>query len=263
MTNRELYKFDDFTLSNYRKLIQIAKVQGFQFILHKDKYVSERKDIIWRHDVEFSVEIAYEMAKIEAEEGVKTTYFFQLHCPCYNLFSIRTSTLLKKIKNLGHHVGLHFDSHYFNIQSEEELNKYIELDKNYMNAVLGLDIDTYSFHNTNPFILSCKEYKYGGLINVYSSYFKEHYDYCADSTGIWRYERLEDKLKDITIRHLQVLVHDGMWSEKVLSPRKRLIKVYHDYADELIKTYDKWLPRSGNKNVDDDCINPNSDGYEQ
>lgn len=263
MTNRELYKFDDFTLSNYRRLIQVAKAQGFHFILHKDGYVPERKDIIWRHDVEFSPAIALEMAKIEAKESVKATYFFQLHSHYYNTVERYFTDILKEIKSLGHHIGLHFDSHYFNIQSEDELNKYIELDKNYMNAVLGLDIDTFSFHNTNPFILSCKDYKYGGLINVYSSYFKENYDYCADSTGIWRYERLEEKLKDTSIQHLQVLTHDGMWSENVLSPRQRHHKCVLDEAKRINEQYDYLLPRGGNKNVDDDCINPNSDGFEQ
>ena len=46
MTNREKYKFDDFTFTNYRKLIQLAKAQGFEFILHKDDFKAERKDII-------------------------------------------------------------------------------------------------------------------------------------------------------------------------------------------------------------------------
>ena len=79
MTNREKYKFDDFTFTNYRKLIQLAKAQGFEFILHKDDFKAERKDIIWRHDVEFEPDLALKMAQIEHEEGVQATYFFQLH----------------------------------------------------------------------------------------------------------------------------------------------------------------------------------------
>ena len=79
MTNREKYIFSDFTLSNYQRLIQLAKKQGFQFILHKEPYNKERKDVIWRHDVEFSPEIALRMAEIEHEEGIKATYFWQLH----------------------------------------------------------------------------------------------------------------------------------------------------------------------------------------
>ena len=76
MTNREKYKFEDFTFDNYRRLIILAKNKGFQFILHKDVYLPERKDIIWRHDVEFEPDYALRMAQIEQEEGVKATYFF-------------------------------------------------------------------------------------------------------------------------------------------------------------------------------------------
>lgn len=256
MTNREKYKFEDFTLANYRRLIEIAKDKGFEFILHKEEYVENRKDIIWRHDVEFSPDIALEMAIIENELGVKATYFFQMHTPYYNTFEKRYTEILYKIKDLGHHIGLHFDSHYFNIKSEEELNKYVSIDKKYMEDVLKIDIDTFSFHNTSPFILSCEAYKYGGLINVYSSFFKEHYNYCADSTGIWRYDRLEDVLKDDTVQHLQVLTHDGMWSHEVLSPHQRIMKCIQNYADRIKRGYMKGLPTTGNINVDDDEINP-------
>ena len=65
MTNREKYHFDDFTLDNYRRLVKLAKEKGFQFILHKDEFLPERKDVIWRHDVEFEPDIALKMAQIE------------------------------------------------------------------------------------------------------------------------------------------------------------------------------------------------------
>jgi len=251
MTNREKYKFDDFTLSNYARLLAIAKSQGFSFILHKDEFSETRKDIIWRHDVEFSPDIALKMAILEHDAGVKTTYFFQLHSHYYNTVNKRIARILHEIEEMGHHIGLHFDSHFFSIQDEEQLNNCIELDRNYFDSVLGTHIDTFSFHNTNSFILGCKDYQYGGLINVYSSYFKEHYSYCADSTGIWRYDRLEDVLLDPKTQHLQVLVHDGMWSEEVLSPRKRIHKCIQDEADRKKASYDHNLPLGGNLNVDD------------
>ena len=65
ITNREKYKFDDFTLDNYRRLIELAKEKGFNFISFPDEFVPERKDILWRHDVEFEPDIALEMADIE------------------------------------------------------------------------------------------------------------------------------------------------------------------------------------------------------
>ena len=235
MTNREKYHFDDFTLENYRRLIRLAKEKGFQFILHKDKFVPERKDIIWRHDVEFEPDIALKMAQIEHEEGVAATYFFQLHSCYYNLFDDYFPGVFYQIKNLGHHLGLHFDSAYWRINDEKQLDKYITLDREFMEANLCVKIDTFSFHNTTPFTQSCLEYRYGGLINVYSSFFKEHYNYCGDSLGYWRFDRLEDVLKDLNVLHLQVLTHDANWSDKVLSPRKRFSIAMRNRAERLIR----------------------------
>lgn len=258
MSNREKYKFDDFTLENYKRLINLAKVKRFEFILHKDDFVPDRKDVIWRHDVEFSPDIALRMAEIEKDSGVHATYFWQLHSDYYNTVSHYFTGVLKKIRSMGHHIGLHFDSHYYNIISETQLNKYIIRDKEFLEDALGGDIviDTFSFHNTNTFILDCKAYKYGGLINVYSSYFKEHYYYCADSTGIWRYDRLEDVLNNDSIQHLHVLTHDGLWSESVLSPHKRILACIQAEADRQKWSYVFKLPKTGNINVDDDEINP-------
>lgn len=258
MSNREKYKFDDFTLGNYKRLIDLAKDRGFEFILHKDDFIADRKDVIWRHDVEFSPDIALKMAEIEKEAGVQATYFWQLHSDYYNTVSHYFTRLLKKIKSLGHHIGLHFDCHYYNIKSETQLDKYIIRDKEFLEDALGDDIviDTFSFHNTNAFVLNCKAYRYGSLINVYSSYFQEHYSYCADSTGIWRYDRLEDVLNNDNVQHLQVLTHDGMWSEHVMSPHKRILTCIQSEADRQKWSYVLQLPKTGNINVDDDEINP-------
>lgn len=245
MTNREKYHFDDFTLDNYRRLILLAKDKGFQFILHKDDFVNERKDIIWRHDVEFEPDIALKMAQIEHEEGVIASYFFQLHSPYYNVTDPYFREVFYEIKGLGHLVGLHFDSAYWGITSEDQLNDFITLDKDYLNANFGVEIDTFSFHNTTPFTQSCLAYKYGGLINVYASFFKQHYNYCGDSLGYWRFDRLEEVLKDEKVQHLQVLTHDANWSDEVLSPRKRFSKVMRERAERLIEMQVRGLYKKG------------------
>lgn len=252
MTNRVKYHFDDFTLENYQRLIRIAKEKGFQFILHKDEFVPERKDIIWRHDVEFEPDISLKMARIEKEEGVVASYFFQLHSPFYNLFDEHYSKVFHQIYKLGHHCGLHFDCHYWGINDEKQLGEFISLDCKYLDANLGVKMETFSFHNTTPFTQSCLEYRYGGLINVYSSYFKKHYNYCGDSLGYWRFDRLEDVLKDENVQHLHALTHDGNWADEVLSPRKRFAKVMHDRADRLVNGQVNGLHKKGMLCPDDD-----------
>ena len=245
MNNREKFRFDDFTIDNYRRLVKLAKKTGFEFILHKDEFVFERKDIIWRHDVEFEPDIALIMAQIEQEEDVRATYFFQLHSPYYNLFDEHYSKVFHQIDELGHHCGLHFDCRYWGISDEEQLDEFISLDSRYLEVNLGTKMEAFSFHNTTPFTQSCLEYQYGGLINVYSSYFKEHYQYCGDSLGYWRYDRLEDMLKDDSIQHLHVLTHDGNWSVGVLSPRKRFCNVIFNHAQRLIDEQIKGLHSKG------------------
>ena len=254
MTNREKYHFDDFTLDNYRRLIKLAKERGFLFILHKNEFVENRKDVIWRHDVEFEPDIALKMAQIENEEGVKSTYFFQLHSPLYNTIDPYYRKVFHGIRNLGHCVGLHFDSAYWGVTCEEELHNYIRIDKEYLERNMGVEIDTFSFHNTTPFTHSCLEYKYGGLINSYASYFKEHYNYCGDSLGYWRFDRLEDVLNDDKVQHLQVLTHDANWSEEVLSPRKRFAKVMYDRAESHVKGQVDYLHKNGLLCPDDDDV---------
>lgn len=251
MNNKEEYKFDYFTIKNYGKQLELAIANGFQFISFTDKSIEDRKEIIWRHDVEFSPDIALEMAKIENELGVKTTYFFQIHSEFYNVFEKHFSNVLNEIKSLGHYIGLHFDSHYYNIKSEDELNFYITQDKEYFEKVFNLKLEVFSFHNTTPFILECENREYGELINVYSSYFKNQYSYCADSTGYWRYEVLEDVLRNPDIKKLQVLVHDAMWSDDVLSPRQRVFKSIQDNAERVKRQYDNILKVFGAKNIDD------------
>jgi len=251
MKNREIYNFDYFTLNNYQKLLELAIVKNFWFISFTDDFVEERKDVLWRHDVEFSPDIALKMAKMENALGIKATYFFQLHSEFYNILEQYFSNILLEIKSLGHFIGLHFDSHYYNIQKEKELDEYISLDKEYFEKVFKIKLGVFSFHNTNPFILSCDKFRYGGLINVYSSFFKIKYNYCTDSTGYWRYQILDEVLKNPTVCHLQVLIHDAMWTEEVLSPRKRVMKSIQSNAERIKRQYDQGLLLLGANNIDE------------
>ncbi len=252
MTNREKYLFDDFTFDNYRRMIKLAKERGFSFILHKDEYDPDRKEVIWRHDVEFEPVLALQMAKIENEEGARATYFFQLHSQFYNTIDHYYKDILWKIKDMGHHIGLHFDSAYWGITNENQLNEFIKVDREYLEKNIGFSIDTFSFHNTTAFTQSCLQYKYGGLINVYASFFKKHYEYCGDSLGYWRFDRLEDRLNDKGINHLHVLTHDGNWNNVVLSPRKRIKNVLYQHADRLMIEHVETLHGWGHLCPDDE-----------
>jgi len=248
MNHKDRFNFTDFTLTNYQKLLQLAK-ENYLFE-NFDSTTKNKKAIILRHDIEFSVPIAERMAVIESELGITATYFIQLHGEFYNPLDKEYYKSIKRILDLGHHLGLHFDSHFWDIQNEDSLEKYLKIDKQTLEKYFEREIKIFSFHNTNEFILSCEKEKYIGMLNVYSKYFKEKVGYCTDSTGYWRYERLEDRLREAKDENLQILIHEGMWQDKVLPPRQRIFKVIDDRAAYLKNFYDDTLKKFGAKNID-------------
>ena len=251
--NKTKYIFNDFTLDNYKKLLEQAIALKCHFCNYSNFHNVE-KFLLWRHDVEFSLEIAVKMAEIEVALGIQANYFINLHSEFYSVFEKDTFSLLKKIIDLGHYVGLHFDAHFYDLKNEEELCEKLVFEKELLESMFRISITAFAYHNTIPTILQWNNYKYAGMVNVYSQYFREDVDYCTDSTGIWRYERLEDKLKEKRSNGLQVLTHDGMWQEEVMSPRKRVFKCIDDRAEKLKNYYDALLKKHNQKNVDDDLV---------
>ncbi len=247
MDNLQKYFFSDFTLDNYKKLLILA-CERYSFRFFDEEYT--KSSILLRHDLEFSVPIALKMAQIEADHGIRSTYFVQLHSEFYNTLEKVKIQAIKEIHKLGHQIGLHFDSHFWNIKSENQLEQYISIDKGILEQYLEVEIKAFSFHNNTDFTLSCRKEKYAGLLNVYSDFIRSHYAYNTDSLGYWRYERLEDRLKEAKEEALQILIHDGMWQDAVLPPRRRIYRVIDDNAERLKILYDEHLAKIGQKNID-------------
>ncbi len=254
-TNESFYRFSDFTLENYRRLLRLAVSKGFVFSDYNTdssmKATDKARTIVWRHDVEFSVQRAFKMAKVEAETGIKTHYFFQLHCEFYNIFEKNIYVLAKEIQALGHYVGLHFDAHFWGVKDKGHLQECLSIDKHILELLLDTKISSFSFHNTTPELLAHNDLYYADMLNVYGREIREKYRYCSDSTGFWRFERLEDVLQDDSIKYLQVLTHDGMWQDTPMAPRQRVLRSIEGRAQNLIAYYDRCLAELGQKNIDD------------
>ncbi|HCT86494.1 MAG: hypothetical protein A2X11_09260 [Bacteroidetes bacterium GWE2_42_24] len=245
----ERYRFNDFTLINYRRLLSLA-LKNYSFSLFSTRKIYNSNTLLLRHDVEFSVPIALEMARIEHNLGIRATYFIQLHGDFYNSLEGKTFKQIKEIESLGHQLALHFDAHFWEITQEDRLEFFLIKDKETFEKYFMTEPKVFSFHNNNAFTLSCFKETYAGMINVYSSLFTNVFGYCADSTGYWRYEVLEERLKEAKDKVLQVLIHDGMWGDEVLPPRRRVYKVIDDHASFMKNSYDETLRRFGAKNID-------------
>ncbi|KAF5073321.1 hypothetical protein DSECCO2_192990 [anaerobic digester metagenome] len=101
----------DFTLLSYRNLLETLLLKGFSFITFADFLAEEgdvanrsRKIIMLRHDVDLKPHNSLATAIIEAELGIKGSYYFRMVPESFDV------EIIKQIASLGHEVGYHYET---------------------------------------------------------------------------------------------------------------------------------------------------------
>jgi hypothetical protein len=244
--NRATTSDEDFTEVHYRQLLRAARV-SYRFATY-DAIPWDTRFVIWRHDLDYSINRAAALAVIESEEGVTATYFVNPRSEYYNPFEPKQVQLLKHILSLGHRLGLHFDAAFHNIQNEEQLHIKVAQEGRWLEEAFGVRPDAFSFHNPGADNLQCGADQYGGLTNCYSQRFKTEVPYCSDSNGYWRFRRLHDVLTAATDSCLQVLTHPGWWQSKPMPPRQRIFRSAYGRAQATMNDYDAGLAKHGRIN---------------
>jgi hypothetical protein len=247
MDNSEKYHFNDFTQSHYIEILKLAK-QNYLFANYEN-FKEKEAFLIWRHDVDFSMEYAIELAKIENDLNIKSTYFLHIHSEFYNLLEYRSKKQIKQLINLGHDIGVHFDTHYYNIRSKDEIEKHLSYEKNLFIRFFEKVPVAFSFHNTNEFIISCQDEYYAELKNTYAKVFQSEIGYCSDSNGYWRFDRLYDVIKSKKYKKLQVLTHPEWWQEEVRSPKERVLNILEQRKAFTNTFYDNLMIEMGRENI--------------
>lgn len=245
----------DFTEVNYRHLLTLAQ-KNYRFIqLHEAFAEGSSPVLIWRHDLDFSIHRALSLAKIEAEGEVSTTYLIHLHSQFYHWGEKIIADKIREIMALGHDIGLHFDPGFYQerIQSENDLLKWLAWEKRLLETEFEQEIKVFSWHN--PDVggkwLSLDADYMAGMVNAYGKSLREQFGYCSDSNGYWRFERLEDVLRNGRHCKLHVLTHPGWWQDEVMPPRQRIHRCIDGRADNLKTTYDQLLQNFGRLNIDE------------
>lgn len=208
---------------------------------------------MWRHDVDFSLNRAYRLAEMEAELGVKATYFIHMQSGFYNIFEPSQYKILKRIIDKGHAVGLHFD-HGFYTQSKQmsdhdEIEKQAVIEKEMMENYFGIQIGAVSFHNPEANqVLNLQQDYYGGGVNAYSQTIRNQCKYCSDSNGYWRYDRLQDVIES-DYKKLHVLTHPVWWTPHKMPPYERIKRCADGRKESVLKGYCDMLAQYGRENI--------------
>lgn len=233
-----MFSFDD-----YREMIKIIKSTGRQCgyaeALNRDAFV------IMRHDVEYSVERAWQLAKVEQSMDFISTFFFQWTNNSYNILSRKNMDIIKDMHERGQRIGLHFALN--GMTDMEQIKKRIRMEIDILSEMFGFAITEFSVHRPSKDVLR-ENIKLDGLLNAYQDDFFTFADkitddtklgvkYMSDANHVWRYG-YPDEANITGYDKVQILTHPFAWSKKGYNNFENYRALIQEKYEELVQSVD-------------------------
>jgi hypothetical protein len=232
MINTKMLQNCDFSYRHYFGILNFAK-EKFKIgpIKEFEKLRNEKKFMILRHDVDFSLEYALFLAKNENKIGVRSTYFILLQGNHYNALSIKNVKIIKQIHGLGHEIGLHYDSYL--IKSKKLLNSRIRKLSDILENIIGEKV--VSIAQDNPSILKGVNARDSSdFLDAMNPDLLKNTTYLSDSGQNWREGCACKHINKIN--NLYLLIHPIWWSEKS-NKREDILQKFQDH--DIKKTFNR------------------------
>lgn len=207
-----------FSFEDYRKILKIIKSTGRQ--AGYKEALGREQFIIMRHDVEYSVERAYNLAKVEESMDFTSAYFFQWTNNSYNILSRKNMDMVKDMHERGHVIGLHYALN--GLTDMEQVRRQIVKEMNILSEMFGFEVDTFSVHRPSKDVLR-ENIKLPGILNAYQDDFFTFAEnvtddtpvavkYMSDANHIWRYGYPDEK-NILSHDKVQILTHPFAWTK--------------------------------------------------
>ncbi|TAL49403.1 hypothetical protein EPN83_00635 [Patescibacteria group bacterium] len=213
----------DFSYRYYEHLLKEACRSRYPALMSEAESVlrNSPKSIFFRHDVDFDLGKALQMAEIENSQGVRATYFVMSNAPVYSLQDQGNLERIGKIHDLGHEIGLHFDSKTARDSGVQVSLLSNEIDDACRDLEAATDIPVHSFSFHRPWSGLGKELLIEGRINAHAQELSE--EYCSDSRGMFRWGHPLDKFREAPDgRPIQFLTHPIWWADESKEPEDAL-----------------------------------------
>lgn len=207
----------DFTLNHYRVTLELAKNKGYNFLKccdHKKK--KDGKNIVLRHDIDFTLDNAVNICDIEHSLDIESTYFVRLHAKNYNPFTLESVVKLKHIINNGHEIGLHFEPDFykfFNYKPLQQFKKEVRI----LGDMLDIDIIGAATHEPSRCGYLITDDNINELPIEYEAYcssLMNSYKYISDSGARWREGSMFEFINNDWEDDLYINTHPLWWFNK-------------------------------------------------
>jgi hypothetical protein len=196
-----------FSTATLRLLLRAGHQGGFTFATFEQVLDLEWGRVcVIRHDVDSDPGAAYAVAELEAEEGVRSTYFVMLRSPVYNVFGRANQELVEQIAALGHAIGLHYDP-AFPTKRGRSHTEQIEVERGVLEELLGVPVGAVAFHQPS-LVPGAFEIEVEGVVKANGL---AGYHFLSDSNQDPRVFETLDVFRSGDPPRLQLLIHPMWW----------------------------------------------------
>ena len=197
-----------YSLEEYEHLLRSLRADGFSFTGFGSALDDD--ELVLRHDVDLSPELALQMARLEASLDIRSTYCVLVTTPIYNLLEVDQANALAEIQALGHDIAVHFNTHHYwdSQPDEDELRTQVRAECDVLGTICNRQVDTVSFHRPPEWVL---DVDFDGFENTYQPTYFSEITYRSDSSQKWR---TEPPFPDGRPDRLQLLIHPGLWADQ-------------------------------------------------
>ena len=168
---------------------------------------------ILRHDVDYSTRAALTLAKQESDRGIRATYFLLPSGLYYNLLDPAYADVPRRLIDLGHEVGLHYDVNLLHRFAREKSAQIMRLQVSLLEVLSGSEVQSMAMHQ--PGLNAGDTFpETGGLLNAYDDRFFRRMPYISDSCRAWRDSAWSILESEELPRQFQLALHPINWSEE-------------------------------------------------
>ncbi|HUS03595.1 MAG TPA: hypothetical protein VMY77_17765 [Chitinophagaceae bacterium] len=219
---------------NYENFLKKLIANNYRSYFFNEIHKQAENGVVLRHDIDFDCTLAYQMAVLESQLKLKSTYFFLISSESYNIASKSNYDNIQRIKELGHSISIHFDPLAYN-----DFKKALKSELNYFQDLFDVEVDIISIHRPNKFFLESDK-PINGIEHTYQSKYFRDIKYFADSTGEWRFGHPFDSVEFKEKKNLHILIHPVWWmlTEDEISTDEKM-KLY--YKTRIIQLKNHFL----------------------
>lgn len=196
----------EFTHATYRALLRHIQACGHRICPFRE-VPARGKYVILRHDIDYSVVKAVELAEIESDLGVHSTFFLMLSSTYYNLLNVEQLEAARRLVALGHEIGFHYDTGILEGIPAAEHAERVITQARFLSDVLSTPVTAVAQHN--PSVTSVRV-TIPGYTDAYADGHFKQIGYLSDSRRLFgtpdpfRFFEEHDRA--------QLLIHPLWWS---------------------------------------------------